>query len=312
MGFWNFISGTIFLLDFFIALVKNDIMKNTLYYIAIFTLIALINVPLCGLSQSMILAGQTEGDYIHYTDYEPDSLVELWDTYNYFDLDIDHDGIIDLGFYVQGEYLTSIYYEFRADVEMYYDDVEIVLSNYNLAKNLSFGDTINVSMNWSGNNISPVLRRYYYNFYPPPGNGAYYGEFDSGYLGFKIENDWETYYGWIELEVFVDNYGLGTFIQAKSMAFYSQTVGLENLTKSTNNITIFPNPCKGQFTLNIPETDFKERNFKIFNAFGGQLMTGIFEGSTVDVDAGNLHPGVYFVEVSEASKPVYRGKIIVQ
>lgn len=165
-------------------------MKTRITLLAVVILLLLAIFPGNLNSQNMILAGQTEGRYIHYTNYEPDSLVELFNAYDYFDLDVDFDGVVDLGFYVQGEYYPQWYYEFWADIEIYNDAVEILLSTNNYTKNSLPGDTINDSMNWSGSDISPVLRRYHHSLYPPPGGGTYYGEFGRGYLGFRIVNRW--------------------------------------------------------------------------------------------------------------------------
>lgn len=269
-------------------------------------------LPLSGKSQNMILAGQTEGEYIHYTDYEPDSLVELHNFYDYFDIDVDFDGINDFGFYIRGNYEPEWYYEFWADIEFYNDDVEILLSTDSFAKNLSFGDTIDGSMNWSGSNISPILRLYYHSLYPPPGEGTYSGEFGSGYLGFRIIHSWETYYGWIDITAYIYSSGAGSSVTAKSSAFYSQTVGLEDLTEVSNNLKIFPNPCRERLTIEMPGQDSGEQLFGIFNTMGEVMMSGKINGSQADINVSELSPGIYIVELDEGSGKLNRTKFIIQ
>jgi hypothetical protein len=286
-------------------------MKNHISFTAIIGLLIAATFPVQLKSQNMILAGQTEGEYIYYTDYEPDSTVFLFNSYDYFDLDIDFDGVCDLGFYVQFNEAPQWSYEFRAAIEIYNDNVEILLSTYSYAKNLSFGDSINSSMNWSESNVSPVLRGYQYSYIPPPGSGTYYGEFGSGYLGFRIVNTWETYYGWIDIEASVQS-SSGSYIIAKSMAFYSQTVGLENLMEVSSHLKILPNPCRDKFTIQVPDMKGEVCRYHIFDLNGRKLSGGAITGQTSEIDASDFNPGVYFITVQNGSNTIQREKLIVQ
>lgn len=289
-------------------------MKNKIYFTTIFTLVICMIFPLLVKSQNMILAGQTEGEYIHYTDYEPDSIVELINPYDYFDLDLNHDGVSDLGFWIEGQFVFQQYYRFEAKAKIYNDQVELARqSQSSLAENLCLSDTIDDSLFWTGDTLSAsILRGYYFSFIPPPGNGSSYGEFGSGYLGFRIIYSWETYYGWIDINAYISSSGAGSSITAKSSAFYSQTVGLENLAEISNNLKIFPNPCRERVTIEMPGQDPGVHTFGIFNTMGEMVMSGKIDGSQADIDVSELSPGIYVVEVDKGSGRLNHTKFIKQ
>ncbi len=261
-------------------------------------------------SQNMILAGQSEGEYIHYTDYEPDSSVVLTTLINNFDLDIDQDGVIDLGFYVQaGDAYVGI--KFWTSVVIYNNQLDLVRADGSNARELAYGDTINSGMLWGGDSISSLILRGYYHYWEPePWDDYYYGVFESGYLGFKIAYPAETYYGWVKIDA---DAGMGIAeIIAYSSAFYSRTVGVHEESSIHESLNIFPNPSNGQFTIKMTQMGNKARNYQIFNSYGKMVMSGGFYGSDAHIDARNLYPGIYVVEVAEGSQNSIRKKIMIQ
>ena len=64
-----------------------------------------------------------------------------------------------------------------------------------------------------------------------------------------------------------------------------------------SHVTLYPNPNKGQFSLNLPEEDCE---IVVFNAMGQQVYQTSAKGMTTLALEG-LNDGVYFVEVKSAS-----------
>jgi hypothetical protein len=288
-------------------------MKTNIIQSAFVILLMLAVFPGILNSQNMILAGQTEGEDIHYTDYEPDSLVKLNDYPYCFDLDIDLDGENDLGFWIVIDFMPPYWENFRAEVRIYNDQVEIIhLGLPAHVKNLSQGDTINFDQVWTGDSISSSALRGWVHYYNQPGaKGEFYGEFGTGYLGFKFSKNWETYYGWIEVSAYISPSAGGSYIRAMRSAFYSQTVSIENIERTSNKLTIFPNPCQDKFTIQIPEMLGQICRFHISDINGRKIKDGIITGQLGNIDVSDLNPGIYFVEVRNEVNTIQREKLIV-
>ena len=72
-------------------------MKTTLLF-----LICMILLITHGFTQNYIIAGQSSGNYIHYTDYNPDSIINFGLNNHEFKIDLDQNGIDDLLFSMGG------------------------------------------------------------------------------------------------------------------------------------------------------------------------------------------------------------------
>lgn len=285
-------------------------MKTSITITAFVILLLLAAFPGKLNSQNMILAGQTEGEYIHYTDYEPDSMAVLTEYIDHFDLDIDLDQIPDVGFYVKAND-NIVWIRFWSYIKIYNDNVEVARTSGNYALELSYGDIIDNNTSWTGDSLSSLVFMGYYEGYEPPYDTSfYYGEFESGYVGFKIENPWETYYGWINLDV---ESGPGVAeVTAMSSAFYSVTIGLNEYLLTNEILKIFPNPCQDKFTIQISEMNGDICRFHIFDINGRKIADGKITGQSTEIDVSDINPGVYFVEVQDGSNTIRRKKLIVR
>jgi hypothetical protein len=62
-------------------------------------------------------------------------------------------------------------------------------------------------------------------------------------------------------------------------------------------VNIYPNPNKGQFTLNLPEEDCE---ITVFNSLGQEVHHSHAQGRT-DLNLESLNDGIYFVTVKSES-----------
>lgn len=260
-------------------------------------------------SQNQILAGQTSGNNIHYTDFEPDYVVDLND--NFSDtvlLDVDNNGTFDLAFTVYVYYHNPYEHtEFRSWLKVLNDNVKVIAdaSAFHYVKKLNMGDTISANQGWSDADILH-FRREYISYWPPPGYTTIYGEFGNGYFGFKIENPGETFYGWIK----VNAYFVSVTIQ--EMAISGETVGVQEHFVIPESSGLFPNPCTDDITL-FSDTPIKNHSdYEIVNRYGQVVKTGKLAGMDFQINTADLNPGLYILRVPSTTQNHLLFKFIKQ
>lgn len=268
----------------------------------------LISILACisniGFAQNAILAGQTSGNNIHYTDIEPDYYLLSLNPPERFFIDINKDGIADLGFCgcFEGEY--SMYKKIYTSVESINNKVTI-LAEGAIAKKLEFGDTISENQNWSTNGSILELAVHYIQYYPPPESNYVYGFRGSGYLGFKIEEQNETFYGWINITTSQSS------IQVKEMGICGLTVGIL-MAEENRNFQLFPNPCKNELEFNIDLLNENDLCYQVIDFLGRTVITKkIIEGRT-KINTSKLAPGIYILRIVNGVKPIRTEKFIKQ
>lgn len=80
-----------------------------------------------------------------------------------------------------------------------------------------------------------------------------------------------------------------------------QYVGTTGVTElyDASSFTIFPNPNRGRFTLDIPNAGNENVSVEIFSSNGQSVRSfSLSAQGLTDVDAGNLSPGLYLVKAS--------------
>jgi len=94
---------------------------------------------------------------------------------------------------------------------------------------------------------------------------------------------------------------------------YSQSVGINELNISPN-ISIYPNPSSGIFTVNLTTNSEQLSTIQIHNTLGElisplSLRRGV--GGEVELDLRSKSPGIYFITVT-TKENTYNAKIIIQ
>jgi hypothetical protein len=99
----------------------------------------------------------------------------------------------------------------------------------------------------------------------------------------------------------------------------SQLVGVEEVASNAGDISIYPNPSNGVFT--ISSSRFSISGLNVFNALGENVYsssktTSIGKESSGQTsshfDISSLKRGIYFIELKGDWQFIYRGKIIIQ
>jgi hypothetical protein len=142
-----------------------------------------------------INAGDNISEGIQYFDI-PDTSLDLSGK---FELDLDRDGIKDIGFNAWGGYVTPHTFEEGGEVSTF-NKTYVCVDNYPLR--LFTRAKICDSMKWES---GPDQTLAFIHAEQIPGQGGIYqkGNWDSAkdnYLGFSIKNTDHTFYGWIRMD----------------------------------------------------------------------------------------------------------------
>jgi len=79
---------------------------------------------------------------------------------------------------------------------------------------------------------------------------------------------------------------------------------------SSVNLTIHPNPSKGEFELNFETPSLDTYNVTIINVYGQEIMSKTYKGNSCKISLLNQPKGVYFVKVHSAEFEVVKKVII--
>ncbi len=81
------------------------------------------------------------------------------------------------------------------------------------------------------------------------------------------------------------------------------------------NLSVFPNPNVGVFTIEINDMVDQELHLTIFNSLGKFIYSQNIEtngNASKRIDLSSLSSGIYFIRIDTDSKKVYRSKIVIQ
>jgi len=87
-------------------------------------------------------------------------------------------------------------------------------------------------------------------------------------------------------------------------------IGINEITRQENIISVFPNPAKNDFTIKINNSK-KNSEIVIYNMFGKEVMSSKFSGNRVEITNANLENGIYLLKLLNEDK-YYVEKLIIQ
>lgn len=202
-------------------------------------------------------------------------------------IDITQDGIPDIVIY--SEYYSNPYgYHSGVDAASLNPKVKIAV-NPHLAKRFDIGDNMTIHSDWmfdnhielSSENVEPGL--------------LFYGEWlniNTGYLGFRIEQETDTLYGWIQV-----------FALTEASYCYAEVIDFAIETNSTNifglepkiNSRVFPNPASDYIRFETENNS--ENQVEIFSVSGKKVASFTLGAKTIFYTE-NLADGLYLIVIS--------------
>ena len=274
-------------------------MKNFTFILVLFFAISSMSH-----SQNYILAGQSTGTNIHYTDYIPDSNLNLGDNKLQFFLDVDHNGTNDLSFNVWDElYPPCLYGSIWTEVKSLQHNISFITDsvNSNYASSLNSGDTISENENaiFSCDTIL-TLENYWVWF----GSSGYGGNFGNGYLGFKMTFPSETFLGWINM------YADDESIIVKESVLSGLTVNIDQSLYDNNQVKIYPNPFNKEIIIDNSHSSKNLIRFEIISMDGKVVKSDNLFNCKSQIDTSTINPEFYILKIIEGDRTHKEAKII--
>lgn len=273
----------------------------------VFLLVILTGTGIATFSQNTIIAGQTSGSNIHYTDYLPDSSIYLGQNDDGFMLDLDHNGTSDLLFNIGViNWLPNELWTWST-VQVLADNIEIRLNDHTSGwiDNVAAGDTLSETDTWSNDpDTLYYMQQYYYWTYPPPGGEISDGEFGAGYMGFRMMFPGETFYGWIHVT------GGNFSITASESAICGLTVGSPGIKNTGQMLSIHPNPFTDHLTVVSTPPGPGSRNIELIDMRGKTVLTYAADCNQQVINTVLLAPGLYLVRLLDEGRIVSQKKVL--
>jgi hypothetical protein len=236
-------------------------------------------------SAQTILAGQTTGEFIHYSDTMG---IFLHSDTSYF-FDFDQDSLDDLKiicFY----YTTHVGYENGIVVEPlnnsqicnYTDEPGWVIK-------YAANEAIGSGCTWSS--MSSILREHSSSIVSGESYLGRWG-FGAGYLGFRICNPTDTIVGWIGMNTMGEDY-----LTLYDYAFFSVSLSAGNLQKPITEVK-YNSLVRNKLVIDISNAPSSDLQYQCLNGPGQVISQGKLVGDHFELDCTYFPAGMYFFKIS--------------
>ncbi len=141
--------------------------------------------------------------------------------------------------------------------------------------------------------------------------------FEGTYGNDCLDLDLSQFGGMSNLRLKIENYNNNNnniYIKDVSIEASCFIVSNQNVASLDGNISLFPNPNSGQFTLQFDDWNEGNPRVQMFDILGRNVMDTEYQVSgtaTEQVNVENLTTGTYFVRISVGNRSIYK-KMIVQ
>jgi hypothetical protein len=93
----------------------------------------------------------------------------------------------------------------------------------------------------------------------------------------------------------------------------SLLTGINDLANNPKNISVYPNPGNGNFTLDLTQLAGQKTETTITNCLGQIINTRTDKSpSKINIDLSAEGKGIYFIEIKAEDQSISRGKIVLQ
>lgn len=241
------------------------------------------------LAAQTILAGQTTGQYILYSDIEDVSL-QADSSYTF---DFDQDGIVDLK-------ISCFWYTTHVGYNK-----GIIAEPYNNTQLSDYSDMPDWSIKYAANAVIGencfwtaqygILREHIW--YITSGE-SFLGQWDygDGYLGFRILNATDTIVGWIGLNTISEE-----SVLIYDYAFYSVHLGAETLEKPVWEVR-YNSLVKDKLIISFNHQFDGNLDYCCLNRTGQVMANGKLNNEGSELNLNSFPPGLYFCRISSRSQ----------
>ena len=89
--------------------------------------------------------------------------------------------------------------------------------------------------------------------------------------------------------------------------------GVNDLANNSKNISVYPNPSNGNFTLDLTQMAGQKTETTITNCMGQVINKRTDKSSSkMNIDLSAKEKGIYFIEIKAEDQSISRGKIVLQ
>jgi hypothetical protein len=239
---------------------------------------------------------------IFYQDLIPDVTINTW---NMKDIHIDSLATSNLNYGGAGN--LTIWQEFNSQIVVNaFSNCDVLMSNgYPAALNLN---QLIPGSPWLQPNYA-VLNN--------GTQGNWIGVTDK-YLGVRIKNGIQYFYGWIRMDVnaagnsvTIKDYACKRMPNASINAGEMPTGINEHSGFADDKVSVYPNPFSSSATLQLQQ-HIDNASLTIYNAKGNKIkIINNISGNQLKIDRGNLSQGLYFYDLKQDSKNISTGKFII-
>jgi hypothetical protein len=244
------------------------------------------------LSAQAILAGQTEGPYIHYSDIE-DINLEADSSYAF---DFDQDGTPDLNIACFW-YTTHVGYEKGVLAEPLNNTQ---LCNYpeNPGWSIKYDTDASIGLSCYWNLENSILREHLWSIMT---GESFFGNwnYSSGYLGFRICKTTDTLIGWIGMKTTSEE-----SVSIYDYAVYSVHLTSEIVTKPDWDIE-YNSVVTDKLNIQITFPSDQNLEYYCLNSLGQVMAAGELRNESTNLDLSAFPAGIYFCRISCRSQGGY-------
>jgi len=87
------------------------------------------------------------------------------------------------------------------------------------------------------------------------------------------------------------------------------TSGIDNYSNIDAQITVYPNPSNGNFSVSV--ANFDNTSIEIYNSLGEKIYTKALTTNTENISIDKFNAGVYFIHIKQNGVYTYKNNIVV-
>jgi len=125
----------------------------------------------------------------------------------------------------------------------------------------------------------------------------------NGYVGEDYEDETNFLKNWLTERL--------DWMDANMLGNCALFTDVESVSLTEERVSLFPNPTKDAFFINVFDTNFKEVSLELYNSLGAQITTYKIREPEQQIGVEHLAAGLYWYRVMEGKEMVTVGKLEV-
>ena len=96
--------------------------------------------------------------------------------------------------------------------------------------------------------------------------------------------------------------------------YYHTVLGVNNIASNKSNISVYPNPSNGVFTMQVKSQELRTNSVEVYNVLGEKVYSQLnIQNQTFNIDLPSQPNGVYFYRViANSGELIGEGRLVIQ